>query len=100
MDARTEGGGEAVNTRSRRGRQIDGKHAYRSDGEKSWMYTAGREQVRETQQMHTAGGKMHRIGRGSSTSEVSRKLRNKMIRNHKIHYLNIYCYLIQEINRL
>ena len=75
MDACTGGGGEAVNTHSRRGRQIDGKHAYRSGGEKQWMYTAGREQVRETRSRCTQqGGEMHRMGRGSSAGKVSRSL--------------------------
>lgn len=34
VEARTGGGEEAVNTHSRRGGEIDGKHAYRSGGEK------------------------------------------------------------------
>lgn len=64
-----------MSTHSRRGRQIDGKHAYRSAGEKEWMYTAGREQARETHSRCTQqGGEMHRMGRGRSAGKVSRSL--------------------------
>lgn len=74
MHVRGEGE-EAVNTHSRRGREIDGKHAYRSGGEKQWMYTAGRVQVRERHSRCTQqGGEMHGMGRGSSAGKVSRSL--------------------------
>jgi len=58
MDVHTGGGGKAMNRHSRRGREIDGKHAYRSGGEKIVdVHSRERASERDTQQMHTAGGR-------------------------------------------
>lgn len=69
------------------------------------MYAAGREQVRErdTADAHSGGEKCIEWGGGAARGkyqEASTKLNNKIIRNHKIHDLNIYHYLTQEIKRL
>lgn len=67
MDGLAGGGEEAVNMHSRRESEIDGKHTYRSGGEKWWMYPAGREQVRETHSRCTQrGAEMHGTARGGA----------------------------------